>query len=79
MKKKFNVTMDEEAVKVRRPWLKENGLTLSGDLNAQVKDTLKVMEIIGKTESVKDVTLNQLFQVYAEMAKEAQEKKGKEK
>ena len=79
MKKKFNVTMDEEAVKVLRPWLKEKGLTLSGYLNAQVKDTLKVMEIIGKTESVKDVTLNQLFQVYAEMAKEAQEKKGKEK
>lgn len=75
MKKKYNISLDVEAVETLKPWLKDKGIAFSTYVNAQLKETVEAIKVIGKTESMKDVTLSQLFQLYAGMAEELQGKK----
>lgn len=76
--KKYNIMLNPELVDSIRPWLKERGITFSGYLNMLLKESAKSVVILNKTESMKDVTLGQIFEICAD-AVEEKEKEAKKK
>ena len=78
MKKRINVMLDEEAYETLKAWLKPKGIGFSGYINSLVVENLKAIKVLEGVNDLKDVSIGQLTQIYANMAVEI-EKSKKEK
>ena len=79
MKKRINVMLDEEAYETLKAWLKPKGIGFSGYVNSLVVENLKAIKVLEGVDDLKDVSIGQLTQIYAGMAKEIEKSKEKKK
>lgn len=78
MKKRINVMIDAEAYETVMAWLRPKGIGFSGYVNSLVVENVKAIKVLEGVNDLKDVSIGQLTQIYAELAEEmgrSQEKK----
>lgn len=78
-KKRYNMILDQEVVEKLQAWLKPRGITFSGYINSLIVENVNALDILQNVTDLKDVSLGQLTQLYASMARELEEEKKKKK
>lgn len=79
MKKRYNVMLDEEAVKIVQAWLKPKGIAFSGYINSLLVENVEAIKVLEDVNDLKDVSIGQLTRIYANMATEIEKSKKEKK
>jgi len=75
MKKRINVMLDEDAYNLVSKWLEPKGISFSGYMNSLLLENVKAIEVLADIEDLKDISIGQLTQLYANMATEMEKSK----
>jgi hypothetical protein len=69
MKKRYNVTLDQEKVEEMQAWLKKKHLSLSGYLNAIICEQLAVVKMLGVPTDVGSMSLRDFMGLFSRIVK----------
>jgi len=69
MKKRFNVTLDQEKVEELQVWLEKKHLSLSGYLNAIVCEQTAVVKMLGVPVDVGSMPLSDFMGLFSRIMK----------
>jgi hypothetical protein len=69
MKKRYNINLDEQAVEELREWVKEQKISLSGFINALIREHNAAARELKGIKNVSEVTIGQALKLYELMQK----------
>jgi len=69
MKKRYNVTLDQEKVEELQAWLAKKHLSLSGYLNAILCEQLAVVKMIGAPADVSSMPFGEVMGLFSRIVK----------
>jgi hypothetical protein len=69
MKKRYNVTLDQEKVEELQAWLEKKNLSLSGYLNAILCEQLGVIKMLGVPADVGSMPLSEFMGLFSRIVK----------
>lgn len=79
-KKRYTFTLDEELVNTITDFLKPKGIPISGYINSLILENVRAIEVLQGVNSVKDLTIGKLTELYSDMVDEINKsKKAKKK
>jgi hypothetical protein len=79
-KKRYTFSFDEKMIDDLNAFLKPKGISLSGYLNSMIKENMVAIEALQGVDSLKDLTIGKLTQLFSGMVDDInKEKKGKKK